>query len=156
LTSEAIQIEQPNEQTESSSGVKKFFVLLGHSLIWVFLAALVFGALAAGVWTLIPTDLLSWGSSKVNLIGYVSHCSYTPYSSLILFVASFIGIMFSMKMKNRYPVGLIVFLGTALGIGAGLINGIDITMYITMGIGLGIGVVAAILVGLFMNSGRGQ
>ena len=46
---------------------------------------MVVGGIFAGIWTLIPTEWLGWGANKECPLGYVAHCSFTPYSTLILF-----------------------------------------------------------------------
>ena len=139
-----------NEETKTrqSSGLKRVFNVIGLTMVWAFLAAAIVGALAAAIWTVIPTEMLAWGSNEVNLIGYVSHCSYAPLSTLILLSIVGVSGIFAYKLNRGRAIAFVVFAGTLGGLLVGLLGGIDITMFIGMGAGVGIGVLLGLIVGL--------
>ncbi|MFW9963421.1 MAG: hypothetical protein ACFFCX_07650 [Candidatus Sifarchaeia archaeon] len=146
---DTIQLEKlEHNEARQNSGIKRFFVILGLSLVWAFLSAMIVGSFAAAVWTVIPTSLLSWGSNKVNYIGYVSHCPFVPVSTLILLAAALVGTFFAYRLKRGRTIGLGVFVGTTGGLLIGLLGGVDIVMFMGMGAGVGVGVVLGIIAGL--------
>jgi hypothetical protein len=148
-----ITIQKEKDETQelkgSSSGLRRFLKVAGYALIWAFVVSLALGSFAAGLWTLIPTELLAWGSSKLNILGYVSHCPFAPFSSTILFVASAIGVLLAYKISKGRTIGLGVFMGVGVGLAIGALGGIDIVMFIGMGAGVGIGFVLGLFLGLF-------
>ena len=151
---EVIQIENKGTiEARQPSGLKRVLNVIGLTVVWAFISAGIVGALAAAIWTVIPTDMLPWGASEVNLIGYVSHCSYTPVSTLILLAAASIVSIFAYKLKQGRTTGLVVFAGTAGGLLVGLLGGIDVTMYIGMGTGVGVGVMLGLIIGLVQKTG---
>jgi hypothetical protein len=141
------------KNSESATTIRTgILTIFGLALIWAFIMAAILGSLAAGIWTLIPTELLPWGATNPNLMGYVSHCSFAPTSSLILFAVSSVGVLLSLRITKGREIGLGVFIGTAGGLLIGLMGGMDITMFIGMGAGVGVGVVLGILIGLSRRS----
>ncbi|MFW9976081.1 MAG: hypothetical protein ACFFDQ_12495 [Candidatus Thorarchaeota archaeon] len=149
---DTIQLEkQEYNEARRIGGIKRFFIILGLSLVWAFLSAMIVGSFAAAVWTVIPTSLLSWGSSRVNLLGYVSHCPFVPFSTLILLATTIIGIFIVRRLKRGRIIGLGVFIGTTGGLLIGLIGGIDIIMFMGMGAGVGVGIVLGMLAGMIRS-----
>lgn len=142
-------IEVDSKRSDTTSGIMRFITTLGLALVWAFIIAAIVGSSAAAIWTLIPTELLAWGSSTSNLLGYVSHCSFAPFSTAILSVVSMVGLLVGWKIKRGRDIAKGVFIGTAGGLLVGLLGGIDIVMFIGMGAGIGVGVVLGILIGLF-------
>jgi hypothetical protein len=141
------------ERTESATTKPRgILAILGLALIWAILAAAVVGSLAAAVWTVIPTEMLEWGATTPNLIGYISHCSYSPVSTAILLAAAGIGALLSYKLKRSKDIAFGVFVGTAGGLFSGLLGGVDITMFIGMGAGVGVGVFLGILIGVLKRN----
>ncbi len=156
-TMETIQgtMDDTGKSTKSSgnvTGIKRVVRLLAYALVWAFVLSLALGSFAAGVWTVIPTDLLAWGAGRPNLLGYVSHCSFVPISSITLFTASSIGIFLAYKLRNRERLaGLGMLLGIAGGMAVGLLGGIDIGMFMGMGAGVGVGVVLGPLLAIVQD-----
>lgn len=150
---DTIQIER-NEEAEarSSGGIKGFFIALGLALVWAFLSSLIVGSLAAAIWTAIPTVLLPWGAAYLNLIGYVSHCPFTPISTLILLSAGLVGVFSAYRLKRGRTIGRVVFAGALGGLLIGLLGGIDIIMFMGMGAGVGVGFVLGLIVGIVKQS----
>lgn len=66
-------------------------------LVWPFLLAMVIGGIGSGIWTLLPTELVGWGAITPNYLGYVSHCSFAPFSSLMLFLMAAVGLVLIYK-----------------------------------------------------------
>ncbi|MFW9801668.1 MAG: hypothetical protein ACFFFC_03410 [Candidatus Thorarchaeota archaeon] len=138
-----------NQKSATTSKVVGFVRIIGMALIWAFIIAAVVGSAAAALWTVIPTEMLEWGASRPNLLGYVSHCSFVPISTGILSVVSLLGILIAWKLKNGRVIASGVFIGTAGGLLVGMLGGFDIAMFMGMGAGIGVGVVLGILIGLF-------
>ncbi|MHA2118202.1 MAG: hypothetical protein ACW98J_04710 [Candidatus Thorarchaeota archaeon] len=141
-------IEVDSKRSDTTSGIMRFITTLGLALVWAFIIAAIVGSSAAAIWTLIPTELLAWGASSPNLLGYVSHCSFAPLSTSILSAVSVTGILMAWKLKRGREIAKGVLIGTAGGLLLGLLGGIDIVMFIGMGAGIGVGVVLGILIGL--------
>ncbi len=151
---EVIQHEKEEEiEARQPSGLKRVLTVVGLTMVWTFISAGFVGALAAAIWTVIPTELLPWGATTVNLIGYVSHCSYAPVSTLILLSIVSVMSIFAYKLKRGRTIGLVVFIGTTAGLLIGLLGGIDITMFVGMGAGVGAGVFLGLVVGLVRRKG---
>ncbi|MHA2141922.1 MAG: hypothetical protein ACXADC_05660 [Candidatus Thorarchaeota archaeon] len=146
-------IEASNQRVDTPSKVVRFITVFGLALIWAFIIAAIVGSLAAAVWTVIPTEMLEWGASKPNLLGYVSHCSFVPISTTILSIVSLVGMLMAWKLNRGREVAKGVFIGTAGGLLVGLLGGIDLAMFIGMGAGVGIGVVLGVFMGLFRGHG---
>ncbi len=130
------------------SPVRRFFFVFIQTLVWAFVAAAVLGSLAAAIWTVIPTEMLDWGSSQVNLIGYVSHCNFVPLSTTILLVVAIIGLLLTIPLRSSRHIGAGVFAGSGVGLAFGMLGGFDIIMFIGMGSGIGIGILLGILIGM--------
>ncbi|MFX1591609.1 MAG: hypothetical protein ACFFCL_02850 [Promethearchaeota archaeon] len=59
----------------------------------VFVGSLIIGGISAGIMTFIPDE-----ASKPCYLGYYAHCSFTPYSTLILFAMAAVGIILLLKL----------------------------------------------------------
>lgn len=70
-------------------------ILLGIYLI--FLIGLIAGGISSGIITLMPDE-----ASKLCFLGYYAHCSFTPFSTLILFAMAIIGLILLVKLINRF------------------------------------------------------
>ena len=66
-------------------------------LYTTFVIALLSGGLSAGILTLIPHE-----ASKLNYLGYYSICSFTPFSTLILFSMATVGSILLLKLVKYY------------------------------------------------------
>ena len=139
-------LKTSEKQTNSTNFERNFVSVLKLSVDWGIISALIIGCFAAGIWTLIPTGFLPWGSSEVNLIGYISHCSYAPISSLALIGISLVGVFLATKIKQRNPIGYMMLSVTTLGIIAGaIVNGIDTGMFIVGGVAIVLGMILGII-----------
>ncbi|MFW9969428.1 MAG: hypothetical protein ACFFDF_04450 [Candidatus Odinarchaeota archaeon] len=69
--------------------VIKSIILLFYIIIVV---SLIIGGISAGIVTLIPDS-----ASKPCYLGYYAHCSFTPFSTLILFAMALVGIILLIK-----------------------------------------------------------
>jgi flavodoxin len=74
----------PSKWSQMSFGIKGLWFFF-QIFYWAFMISAVVGGMGAGIWTLIPTAWLGHGASKPCYLGYVAHCSFTPWSSIILF-----------------------------------------------------------------------
>ncbi|MFW9793928.1 MAG: hypothetical protein ACFFEE_06495 [Candidatus Thorarchaeota archaeon] len=150
---DTIQIEnQADTSTPRLGGLRKIVRVIGLTLVWAFLSALIVGSYSAAVWTVIPTELLEWGAGRINLIGYVSHCSFVPISTLFLVSAASIGVLIAFKLRRGRTIGKWVFVMTATGLGIGLLFGIDIVMFMGMGVGVGLGILLGLVIGIFRST----
>jgi hypothetical protein len=59
----------------------------------ILVVSLVTAGISTGIMTLIPDN-----ASKPCYLGYYAHCSFTPYSTLILFAMAIIGIILFLKL----------------------------------------------------------
>ncbi|UCD00671.1 MAG: hypothetical protein JSV23_07205 [Promethearchaeota archaeon] len=76
-----------------SKNIIKSFLLLFYM---IFVGSLIIGGISAGIMTLIPDE-----ASKLCYLGYYAHCSFTPYSTLILFTMAIVGTILLIKLiKN--------------------------------------------------------
>jgi len=73
-----------------SKNIIKSFLLLFYI---IFVGSLIIGGISAGIMTLIPDE-----ASKPCFLGYYAHCSFTPYSTLILFAMAIIGTILLLKL----------------------------------------------------------
>ena len=69
--------------------IKSFLFLL----YIIFVISLLAGGISAGIMTLIPDE-----ASKPCYLGYYAHCSFTPYSTLILFAMTIVGAFLLFKL----------------------------------------------------------
>ncbi len=73
--------------------VTKIFKIILLTIYWIFVASLIIGGIFAGIWTLLPDE-----ASKPCYLGYYAHCSFTPFSTLILFAMAAVGIFLLVKL----------------------------------------------------------
>jgi hypothetical protein len=59
---------------------------------------LIVGFLFSTIITILPADVLGFGSTKVSYLGYVAHCSFAPWSTLISLSLVGIGVFFLIKL----------------------------------------------------------
>ncbi|MFX1378726.1 MAG: hypothetical protein ACFFA4_06495 [Promethearchaeota archaeon] len=69
--------------------VIKSSLLLFYTII---IGSLIIGGISAGVMTLIPDE-----ASKTCYLGYYAHCSFAPFSTLILFAMTIVGTILLIK-----------------------------------------------------------
>ena len=62
-----------------------------------FIVALITGGISTGIMTLIPDE-----ASKPCYLGYYAHCSFTPYSTLILFAMAIVGTLLLVKLIKHF------------------------------------------------------
>ncbi|MFX0106068.1 MAG: hypothetical protein ACFE75_11340 [Candidatus Hodarchaeota archaeon] len=72
----------------------KSFLLLFYV---IFVGSLIIGGISAGIITMIPDD-----ASKLCYLGYYAHCSFTPYSTLILFSMVIVGTILLVKLIKYF------------------------------------------------------
>jgi len=138
-------LENQERQIEEVHVPRNFVSAVKLSVGWGIVTALIIGCFVAGLWTLMPTSLLPWGSHKFNLIGYVSHCSFAPLSSLALFGGSLVGIVLAVRMRERNPVGYITISFALLGMLIGMWNGFDTDIFIFGGLSIGLSILLCTL-----------
>ncbi|MFX0140516.1 MAG: hypothetical protein ACFFDN_43150 [Candidatus Hodarchaeota archaeon] len=59
----------------------------------ILLGGLIIGGISSGIITLIPDE-----ASKLCYLGYYAHCSFTPFSTLLLFTMTVIGAILLIKL----------------------------------------------------------
>ena len=86
---------------ENKKSIKKIFKNIIKSFILLFyitfVVALITGGISTGIMTLIPDE-----ASKPCYLGYYAHCSFTPYSTLILFAMATVGIILIVKLIKYF------------------------------------------------------
>ena len=56
------------------------------------------GGVSAGSLTLTPSEGLGWTVSKANYLGYMSICSFAPFSTIMLFGMAGLGLILLLKL----------------------------------------------------------
>ncbi|MFX1500579.1 MAG: hypothetical protein ACFFDH_06385 [Promethearchaeota archaeon] len=84
-----MEINKQTVKNISKKITKSFFFLL----YLIFVISLIVGGIIAGIMTLIPDE-----ASKPCYLGYYAHCSFTPYSTLILFAMAIVGTILLLKL----------------------------------------------------------
>ncbi len=148
-----VTIEKKRDDPATSN---RFISVMRTSLKYGILTLLIIDGLLTGVWTMLPTALLPWGASKSNLIGYISHCSFAPVSTLLLLGVSVAGILLLIRIKKLNPIGYTVMAIGILGMVFGIIKGISIQTFMLSSIGIGVGIVAGMIIGLLKKEGAEQ
>ena len=59
---------------------------------------MIFGFLFSTIITVLPADVVGFGSTKVSYLGYVAHCSFTPWSTLISLALVGLGVFFLIRL----------------------------------------------------------
>lgn len=119
--------------------------LFRQSIKWVFVSCITLWSFAAGIWTLLPTAILPWGASKVNMMGYISHCSFAPVSTIGLFIITIIGLVKAIKIMNKNPLSYIILAAVSIGVLVGMIVNIDTGMFLGAFVAAIVGVVITLL-----------
>lgn len=79
------------KETESSI-LSKIIKTILNSLYTIFVLALMVNGIVMGLITLIPDN-----AKKPCYLGYYAHCSFTPYSTIILFIMALFGAILLIK-----------------------------------------------------------
>jgi hypothetical protein len=119
---------------------------LKNAFRWGLISLLVLEGLVTGIWTFIPTALLPWGASGKNYLGYVSHCSFAPISTILLFGLTAIGIVMIIRKPKIQLSGIVVSAVGVVGTGIGLISGISMQSLMLSALSVGIGLIIGIFV----------
>ena len=97
--------------------------------------------------------MLPWGSSKVNILGYASHCPFAPFSTGILLGLSAFGVFLVNKFELRTVTGYGIFTLGCAGLTLGMVSsGLGFAMLFLGLVGIILGMVFTFLVGLHWNS----
>jgi hypothetical protein len=73
--------------------VKSTFI----SIYLLLVIGLIAGGISAGILTILPSE-----ASKPCYLGYYAHCSFAPYSTLILFTMAIIGTILLVKLIKYF------------------------------------------------------
>ncbi len=63
-----------------------FITILNATKVFLyttFVLALILGNLFSAIITILPAEIVGFGSTKTCILGYVAHCSFTPWSTII-------------------------------------------------------------------------
>ncbi len=94
LTQNYIGWKKLEENKKSLKFILKIILKSTFLVIYViFLGGLIIGGISSGIMTLIPDQ-----ASKPCYLGYYAHCSFTPFSTLILFAMTVIGTILLIKL----------------------------------------------------------
>jgi len=70
---------------------------------------MIIGNLFSAVITLLPADVVGFGSQKHSILGYVAHCSFTPWSTLISLALTGLGVFFLVRLIRYLKTNNISF-----------------------------------------------
>ena len=84
-----MEINKNSVKNISKKILKSILFLLYATIV----LSLIIGGLSSGIITLIPDE-----ASKPCYLGYYAHCSFTPYSTLILFAMVILGTILLLKL----------------------------------------------------------
>ncbi len=94
LTQNYIGWKKLEKNKKSFKFILKIIIKSTFLVIYViFLGGLIIGGISSGIMTLIPDQ-----ASKPCYLGYYAHCSFTPFSTLILFAMTVIGTILLIKL----------------------------------------------------------
>jgi len=94
LTQNYIGWKKLEKNKKSLKFILKTIIKSAFLVIYVFfLGGLIIGGISSGFITLIPDE-----ASKPCYLGYYAHCSFTPFSTLILFTMTVIGAILLIKL----------------------------------------------------------
>ena len=82
-------------KSEKKELLKKIIKLFLFIFYFAFALALVICGIVFGIMTLIPDD-----ASKPCYLGYYAHCSFTPFSTIILFAMTLVGLILLLKITK--------------------------------------------------------
>jgi hypothetical protein len=71
--------------------------------------AMIIGNLFSAVITILPAEVVGFGSTKVSYLGYVAHCSFAPWSTLISLALVGLGIYFLIRLIKYLKSNSITF-----------------------------------------------
>ena len=87
-----------NKKSFVKNILRKFIKIVLILLYTTIIISMIAGGVTAGTLTLIPPDSFAWTVSKANYLGYMSICSFVPFSTLMLFVMALFGIILLFKL----------------------------------------------------------
>ena len=71
--------------------------------------AMIIGNLFSAVITILPADIVGFGSQKLSFLGYVAHCSFAPWSTLISLALTGLGVFFFLRLIRYLKANNISF-----------------------------------------------
>ncbi len=60
------------------------------------------GNLVAGIYSILPSAVVGWGATEPSYLGYVSHCSFAPWSTIISVAIAAVGIFLFVKLIKYF------------------------------------------------------
>jgi len=87
-------------------GIKK--ILIPSYTTFVF--GLIFGNLFSAIITILPANIVGFGSTKLSVLGYVAHCAFAPWSTLISLSLVGLGIFLLIKWIKYLKINNITFI----------------------------------------------
>ncbi len=84
-------------EAKKKAGEVKLMGTIRKMVLFIFLAAMIGGWIYATVLTAIPSEK----ASKLCLLGYKAHCSFTPISTVICIIAALITIYVTVKLLRK-------------------------------------------------------
>jgi hypothetical protein len=75
-----------------------------------FVVSLILGNLFSAIITILPAEIVGFGSTKMNILGYVAHCSFAPWSTIISLVFVGLGIFLLIRLIKYLKLKNITFL----------------------------------------------
>ena len=70
---------------------------------------MIIGNLFSVVITMLPSNAVGFGSQKLSILGYVAHCSFTPWSTLISLALTGLGVIFLIRLIKYLKITNISF-----------------------------------------------
>jgi len=80
-------------------------------LIYVTLVVgMIAGNLFSAIITILPAEIVGFGSTELSILGYVAHCSFAPWSTIISLVFTGLGIFLLIKLINHLKLNNVTFI----------------------------------------------
>jgi len=85
--------------------IKNLTNILQHFAITSYLLllfAMIAGNIVSAIYSILPSAVIGWGATETNYLGYISHCSFAPWSTLISVALVAVGVYLFVKLIKYF------------------------------------------------------